>query len=237
MQPATIYTYYLFETNSKKKCQKPSAAVYLQILCTLVPIGVIAILNYKLFKIVKEQRQRIVVLQQPPHKQSEQVQSKQNQTWLRRLAIELKAVKTFAIISGVLIFCFAPHIVLSVMEVMSYGCLTIPIGKHMVAINSIVNAYIYALKHRKYSSPWVTGELRRLLFERDSLKKRAVKSGDASPWHQYKQFRNRANNEMKRAKRLYFTNNLELHKHDMKKTWKLINDLNSRHCRTSSYTS
>ena len=40
---------------------------------------------------------------------------------------------------------------------------------------------------------------------------------------------------MKRAKRLYFTNNLELHKHDMKKTWKLINDLNSRHCRTSSY--
>ena len=75
----------------------------------------------------------------------------------------------------------------------------------------------------KKNSPWVTGELRRLLFERDSL------------WHQYKQFRNRANNETKRAKRLYFTNNLELHKHDMKKTWKLINDLNSRHCRTSSY--
>ena len=87
----------------------------------------------------------------------------------------------------------------------------------------------------KKNSPWVTGELRRLLFERDSLKKRAAKSGDASLWHQYKQFRNCANNEMKRAKRLYFTNNLELHKHDMKKTWKLINDLNSRHCRTSSY--
>ena len=40
---------------------------------------------------------------------------------------------------------------------------------------------------------------------------------------------------MKRAKRLYFTNNLEPHKHDIKKTWKLINDLNSRHRRTSSY--
>ena len=86
----------------------------------------------------------------------------------------------------------------------------------------------------KKNSPWVTGELRRLLFERDSLKRRAVKSGDASLWHQYKQFRNRANNEIKKAKRLYFTNNLELHKHDMKKTWKLINDLNSRHYRTSS---
>ena len=130
VQPATIYTYHLFETNSKKKCQKPSAAVYLQILYTLVPIGVIAILNYKLFKIVKEQRKRIFVLQQPAHEQSEQVQSKQNQTWLRRLAIEIKAVNTFAIISGVMIFCFAPHIVLSVMEVMGYGCLTIPIGKY-----------------------------------------------------------------------------------------------------------
>ena len=86
----------------------------------------------------------------------------------------------------------------------------------------------------KKNSPWVTGELRRLLFERDSLKRRAVKSGDASLWHQYKQFRNRANNEIKRAKQLYFTNNLELHKHDMKKTWKLINDLNARHYRTSS---
>ena len=87
----------------------------------------------------------------------------------------------------------------------------------------------------KKNSPWVTGEFRRLLFERDSLKRRAVKSGDASLWHQYKQFRNRANNEIKRAKQHYFTNNLELHKHDMKKTWKLINDLNSRHYRTSSY--
>ena len=48
----------------------------------------------------------------------------------------------------------------------------------------------------KKNSPWVTGELRRLLFERDSLKKRAAKSGDASLWHQYKRFRNRANNEM-----------------------------------------
>lgn len=50
----------------------------------------------------------------------------------------------------------------------------------------------------KKNSPWVTGELRRLLFERDSLKKRAAKSGEnASMWHQYIQFRNRANSEMK----------------------------------------
>ena len=83
----------------------------------------------------------------------------------------------------------------------------------------------------KKNSPWVTGELRRLLFERDSLKKRAAKSGDAGLWHQYKQFRNRANNEMKEQSD--FT--LQIIWSYTSLTWKLINDLNSRHCRTSSY--
>ena len=40
---------------------------------------------------------------------------------------------------------------------------------------------------------------------------------------------------MKGAKRLYFKNNLKLHKHDMKSTWKLMNDLNLPHCRSRSY--
>ena len=35
------------------------------------------------------------------------------------------------------------------------------------------------------------------------------------------------NNEIKKAKRLNFTKNLNLHKDDIKKTWKLINELNS----------
>ena len=40
--------------------------------------------------------------------------------------------------------------------------------------------------------------------------------------------RNHANNETQKAKPLYFTKNLDLHKDDIKKTWKLINELNSR---------
>ena len=107
-----------------------------------------------MFRIVKEQRQRIaleVVLQQPSYEQSQQVLSEQNQTWLRRLAKELKAVKTFAIIVGVLIFCFVPHIVITVMK-MHGVCHTLAavIGKELVAINSTVNAYIYALRHKRY---------------------------------------------------------------------------------------
>ena len=127
------------------------------------------------------------------------------------------------------------HAILFKPSTNKYSLCSEPPLRHFLVPLNVKHAPIRIKRVGKKNPPWVTGELRRLLFERDSLKKRAAKSGDASLWHQYKQFRNRANNEVKRAKRLYFTNNLELHKHDMKKTWKLINDLNSRHCRTSSY--
>ena len=78
------------------------------------------------------------------------------------------------------------------------------------------------------NSPWVTNELRRLMYKRDYLKKQAISSGDPSIWCQYRQVRNHTNNEIKKAKRLYFTKNLDFHKDDIKKTWKLINELNSR---------
>ena len=47
-------------------------------------------------------------------------------------------------------------------------------------------------------------------------------------WDQYKRARNQTNNEIKKAKRKYFVDNLELSKSNPKKTWHLINELSSR---------
>jgi cation transport ATPase len=86
--------------------------------------------------------------------QSEQVQSEKNMTWLRHLAKELKAMKTFAIIVGVLTFCFVPYIVTNIIRVLDDdSCVlhtTYLIILHLVGVNSIANAFIYALKHKKY---------------------------------------------------------------------------------------
>ena len=71
------------------------------------------------------------------------------------------------------------------------------------------------------SFPWVTNELKRLMYKRDYSKKQAISSGDPSIWCQYRRVRNHTNNEIKKAKRLYFTKNLDLHKDDIKKTWKI----------------
>jgi cation transport ATPase len=84
----------------------------------------------------------------------EQVQSEQNRTWLRNLAVELKAMKTFAIIVGVLTCTFLPYIVVNMVRVLApISCPPYIIRKivyTLVGINSIVNPFIYALRHKKY---------------------------------------------------------------------------------------
>ncbi len=87
--------------------------------------------------------------------QSEQVQSKQNATWLRNLAVELKAMKTFAIIVGVLTCTFVPYIVMNMIRISDCrgSCLPHIIHKivyRLVGINSIANPFIYALRHKQY---------------------------------------------------------------------------------------
>ena len=67
------------------------------------------------------------------------------------------------------------------------------------------------------------------LVRRIFSKKCQISTGDPGAWYEYKQARNQINNENKKAKRPYFTKNLAFHKHhDKKKTWKLVNHLNSR---------
>ena len=85
---------------------------------------------------------------------------------------------------------------------------------------------MHHLEMRK--SPWITNELKRRIYNRDYLKKKAISSNDPHVWQDYKQARNQTNAEIKKLKRDYFTKNLELNKHNMKKTWQLINKLSSR---------
>ena len=72
---------------------------------------------------------------------------------------------------------------------------------------------------------WITDHLRREMHKRDFLKKKAMLDRKESTWDQYKRSRNQTNNEIKKAKRKYFIDNLELSKSNPKKTWYLINEL------------
>ena len=80
----------------------------------------------------------------------------------------------------------------------------------------------------KKKSPWITSELKKNMRKRDILKKKAKQTGDPLIWQQYKGLRNSTNNEIKKVKTRYFTDNLVINKKNPKTTWKLINELNSR---------
>ena len=141
-------------------CVLPPPAVWLQVILQLTAICVMTILNYKMFKIAKDHKQRmasefVLQPQQSEQAQSEQVQSEQNMTWSRRLAKELKAMKTFAIVVGVLTICFLPYIVQNMLHNSRYRSsfsehIAGRIFLQLVGINSIANAFIYALRHKKY---------------------------------------------------------------------------------------
>ena len=64
--------------------------------------------------------------------------------------------------------------------------------------------------------------------KRDFLKKEAIQTGDTLICQQYRYSRNRLNNEIKKVKSQYFTDNLEANKKNQNSTWKLISELNSR---------
>ena len=67
-------------------------------------------------------------------------------------------MKTFAIIVGVLTCCFVPCIVMNMLRISRYGsCFTHTarlIANELVGINSIANAFIYALRHKKYTQAY-----------------------------------------------------------------------------------
>jgi hypothetical protein len=72
------------------------------------------------------------------------------------------------------------------------------------------------------------------MFHRDYLKKKAISSRDPQIWYQYRQTKNYINNEIKKTKQAYYKNNLDLKKGNLKKTWKIVNELSSRNvCKTN----
>ena len=82
-------------------------------------------------------------------------------------------------------------------------------------------------------SPWITNELMREVHKRDFLNKKAASTNDPLIWKQFKDARNKANNSVKKAKRKYFSENLDANKSDPRKTWRLINELQSRQSKST----
>ena len=58
-------------------------------------------------------------------------------------------------------------------------------------------------------------------------------TNDPLVWKKFKDARNKTNNSIKKAKRKYFSEKLDANKGDPRKTWRLINELHSRHSKST----
>ena len=69
---------------------------------------------------------------------------------------------------------------------------------------SDVHASLRSKRVRGSKSPWITTELKKMMHLRDRLKMKAIRSGDAVDWNNFKRQRNNVKNAIKNAKKSYY---------------------------------
>ena len=81
------------------------------------------------------------------------------------------------------------------------------------------------IKVRNKPAPWLNSEIKKEMFKRDSLKKKAIKSGSQNDWLTFKKAKNAVNYSIRCAKSVYYRHKLNENVGDQKTTWKVLNDL------------
>ena len=90
------------------------------------------------------------------------------------------------------------------------------------------HAPVKTKRTRPTKSPWITTNLKKRMNFRNRLKKKAVKTKDASSWNRFRKVKNKVNQEIKAAEKAYYNNSFNNYAGDQRKTWKTINELTSR---------
>ena len=87
------------------------------------------------------------------------------------------------------------------------------------------------LQHKKIRSkrvPWITNDIKKLIIQRDKLKRKANLTNLQNDWSNYKTNRNEVNTKLRDAKRNCFSTTIAGQKFDPKRAWKSINSLLGR---------
>ena len=130
----------------------------LQTLQTYIPVSVTIILNLRILLVSQKQRKRILAetLQAPDNNTNEDHLSKKTRMKLAvRFFVGLKAAKTFSIVVAMLTFCiFVPTLLGRILyHFCSKPCIryfNVIFRYDFYGINSVVNAFIYGMRHVKY---------------------------------------------------------------------------------------
>ena len=146
----------LFTTTEQCAITEMFLPVSIFLVYIFIPFLIIVVLNYKIYKIVREQILKISVI--PVARDTVEFPKQASffsvfSGW--RITRELKNIKTFAIIIGVLFCCILPYTIIVVVE--NYWChgSCIPavvryLLGDLAVVNSIVNPFIYGIRQKEY---------------------------------------------------------------------------------------
>jgi hypothetical protein len=85
-------------------------------------------------------------------------------------------------------------------------------------------------------APWITENIKRNIYHRDFLKKKAVKTGSSILHDAYKRARNDLNRLIEKTKTEYFTSLINNTAKNPKEMWKTINKITNKKSKTTNIT-
>ena len=91
-------------------------------------------------------------------------------------------------------------------------------------------------KVRSEYAPWITENIKRHIYHRDFLKKKAVKTGSSNLHDAYKRARNDLNRLIEKTKTEYFTSIINNTAKNPKEMWKTINKITNKKSKTTNIT-
>ncbi len=90
------------------------------------------------------------------------------------------------------------------------------------------HAPIQHIRKKSSTISWLTSEIKKLLFDRDDRKRKAMITKLNGDWDEYKASRNKVNIALRQAKANYYRNKIATQNNNPKKAWKTINGLLDR---------
>ena len=126
----------------------------LYIINIFIPIALIFFFNYKIYRVAKQQNRRIRN-ESRIKSQSTIINISQHSIRKERLR-QIKIVKTFAIILGVLVACLLPMAIMYTLSqtICKVGCLPKSFPTFcvmLVGANSVMNPFIYSIRNKEYT--------------------------------------------------------------------------------------
>lgn len=89
---------------------------------------------------------------------------------------------------------------------------------------------------RNKPSPWINLEIKREMYARNLLKKKAIKSNSSADWLLFKQKKNTVNQLVRRTKKCYYKDEIKNSSGNPKETWKVLNNLMGRKTKNTEIT-